>query len=115
MTQEHPVIPPSELLSKWRSKRCNTVASFNALLTEVAQWGADEELKRCCELIPDDPCCGTKHQRKVLVMKIKGKRRPILPAPKKLSMTLSITGTEDELESLFQKLSYDREVSIQFR
>lgn len=112
MTKEHPVVPPMELLSKWRSKRCNTVDSFNALLIEAAQWGADEELNRCCEFIEPHPCCGTKHQRRMLVSKLMERRRP---QPKQVSMTVSITGTEEELESLFQTLAHDREVSIQFR
>ena len=112
MTQEHPVVPTNEVLREWRRKHIYNVCDLTELLIQAAQWGADEELNRCCELIEPDPCCGTKHQRRVLTRKIKERRRP---EPKKVSMTVSITGTEQELESLFQKLSHDREISIQFR
>ena len=49
MTQEHPVIPPQELLSTWRKKHLHTVCELTDLLIEAAQWGADRELDACCE------------------------------------------------------------------
>ncbi len=112
MTKEHPVVPPEHLLDSWNDKYINDPTSFNEIIIEAAQWGADEELNCCCKLIEPDPCCGTKHQRRTLVSKLIERRRP---KPKQVSMTVSITGTEEELESLFQTLSHDREVSIQFR
>ncbi len=113
MTKEHPVVPPTNLLQEWFEQYWNLGDKhIRKLLIEAAQWGADEELNCCCKLIEPDPCCGTKHQRRTLVSKLIERRRP---KPKQVSMTVSITGTEEELESLFQKLSHDREVSIQFR
>jgi hypothetical protein len=112
MTKEHPVVPPKHLLDEWCSEYVFTSENFDELLIRAAQWGADEELNRCCALIEPEPCCGTKHQRRMLVRKLIERRRP---QPKKVSMTVSITGTEAELESLFQTLANDREVSIQFR
>lgn len=112
MTQQHPVVPSYSLLQEWIGQHNNKHKGIRTLLIEAAQWGADEELNRCCALIEPEPCCGTKHQRRMLVSKLMERRRP---KPKQVSMTVSITGTEEELESLFQTLAHDREVSIQFR
>ena len=112
MTKEHPVVPPTELLNRWRHDHNFTVSSFNKVLIEAAQWGADIELEECCKQFESNSVCGTKFQRRSSVRDLRNKRRP---EPKQVSMTVSITGTEEELESLFQKLSHDREVSIQFR
>ena len=52
LTQEptvtnHPITPPPELVSKWAN-----MFEFHSdaeVFTEVAQWGADQELEACCE------------------------------------------------------------------
>ena len=40
MTQEHPIIPPPELIAKWAGSMCGYY--------EAARWGADQELEACC-------------------------------------------------------------------
>ena len=112
MTQQHPVIPTEYMLDAWRQQYQQYGKSFSELLIEAAQYGADIELEECCKLFESNSVCGTKFQRRSSVTDLRNRRRP---KPKKVSMTVSITGTEEELESLFQKLSHDREVSIQFR
>ena len=47
MTNQHPIIPPLELLDKWD----NLPLSTQEIFVIVAQWGADQELKACCELL----------------------------------------------------------------
>lgn len=112
MTKKHPVVPPEHLLDSWRRTHILTSASFNEILIKAAQWGADTELEECCKQFESNSVCGTKFQRRSSVRDLRNKRRP---EPKQVSMTVSITGTEEELESLFQKLSHDREISIKFR
>jgi len=113
VTKEHPVVPPTNLLQEWFEQYWNLGDKhIRKLLIEAAQWGADAELEECCKLFESNSVCGTKFQRRSSVRDLRNRRRP---QPKQVSMTVSITGTEEELESLFQKLSHDREVSIQFR
>jgi hypothetical protein len=112
MTQEHPVVPSYSLLQDWIEQHNTQRKGIRTLLIEAAQWGADTELEECCKQFESNSVCGTKFQRRSSVRDLRDKRRP---KPKKVTMTVSITGTEQELESLFQKLSHDREVSIQFR
>jgi hypothetical protein len=54
MTQQHPITPPPELAAKWVAEIYNHPAvplhSITLQLVErAAQWGADQELKACCE------------------------------------------------------------------
>ena len=59
--QQHPITPPDELVRQWTK-----AASYKKgmaypegyekceqrLCTAAAQWGADQELEACCELVP---------------------------------------------------------------
>jgi hypothetical protein len=47
MTNQHPIIPPRELLDKWN----NLPLSTQEIFVIVAQWGADQELDACCLLL----------------------------------------------------------------
>ena len=55
MTQQHPIIPPPELVQQWVdtyfSGRISQSNFHVDLATQVAQWGADQELEACCEWI----------------------------------------------------------------
>ena len=45
----HPITPPPELVEKWIN-----MFEFHldaVVLTEVTQWGADQELEACCKLL----------------------------------------------------------------
>ena len=45
MSNKHPITPPPELIVKWASSMCGYY--------EAAQWGADQELEACVELVPE--------------------------------------------------------------
>ena len=47
MTDQHPITPPPELVDKWVAmlEYCEDIDVF----TDVARWGADQELEACCE------------------------------------------------------------------
>ena len=49
MTDNHPVIPPPELVRKWQAKieDCSTRAHREAFVAKVFQLGADYELEQC--------------------------------------------------------------------
>ena len=47
MTNQHPITPPPELVSKWAN-----MFEFHSdaeVFSEVVQWGANQELDACCE------------------------------------------------------------------
>jgi hypothetical protein len=45
---DHPITPPPELVQEWW-EQANQYPYFDYVATEAAQWGADLELKACCE------------------------------------------------------------------
>jgi hypothetical protein len=64
--QQHPIIPPSELVQRWRAAASNVPATLSTqteprcdyidyIATAASQWGADQELEACCEWLKDFP------------------------------------------------------------
>jgi hypothetical protein len=49
MTQEHPITPPPELVQQWWDGTHGALYEFEAVATQAARWGADQELEACCE------------------------------------------------------------------
>jgi hypothetical protein len=43
MTEQHPIMPPDELVQQWRNSK---ILLKDALMV-AAQWGADQELEAC--------------------------------------------------------------------
>ena len=52
MTNQHPIMPPDELVQQWRNSK---ILLKDALMV-AAQWGADQELKACCEWVSQWRC-----------------------------------------------------------
>lgn len=52
---DHPITPPPELVQQWASEFYGTpIAPGEAAIdiaTQAARWGADQELKACCEYL----------------------------------------------------------------
>jgi len=44
--QQHPITPPPDLVEQWHSN--SPLDRGLTLATQAAQWGADQELKECC-------------------------------------------------------------------
>jgi hypothetical protein len=42
----HPIIPPPELLDQWCMEN-----NWRDIATQAAQWGADQELEACCDVM----------------------------------------------------------------
>ena len=49
MTNQHPITPPPELVEQW--VRMFEYLPDKQVFSEVAQWGADQELEACCAQI----------------------------------------------------------------
>lgn len=46
MTQEHPITPPPKLLQQWWDDTHGALYEFEAVTTQAARWGADEQLEQ---------------------------------------------------------------------
>ena len=51
MTNQHPITPPTELVSMWRDLLASR--SEEDVLIFATQWGADQELEVCCEWLDE--------------------------------------------------------------
>ena len=49
MTDNHQITPPPELVQEWWDNTHGAFYEFEAVATQAAQWGADQELEACCE------------------------------------------------------------------
>jgi hypothetical protein len=56
---EHPITPPPELVQQWvtATESNDCIGAFptdfeQRICTAAAQWGSDQELEACCELVP---------------------------------------------------------------
>lgn len=55
MTDKHPITPPPELVHQWHKEACKDPyhggesKTLKHVATQAAQWGADQELRVCCE------------------------------------------------------------------
>ena len=49
----HPITPPKELVNKWTSLACEEEGwkSWDSIAAQAAQWGADQELEACCDVM----------------------------------------------------------------
>jgi len=79
---ENNFTPPLELVREWYKPGCewNCPPWLLKLLTESAQWGADQELEACCEWLG----CGWKDIE--LVDKLRAARRPKPPSLKEQAL-----------------------------
>ena len=44
-----PITPPPELIQEWWDGTHGAFYEFEAVVTQAARWGADQELEACCE------------------------------------------------------------------
>ena len=54
ITNQHPITPPPELVQEWWVSTIPNQSTNvkTQLCIQAAQWGADQELEACCELVP---------------------------------------------------------------
>jgi hypothetical protein len=83
---EHPITPPPELVQQWASNQDYSIAPawmLNDLATRAAQWGADQELKACCEWMVNVPDFYTGSE-----IDLRAARRPKPPSLKEQALAL---------------------------
>lgn len=52
MTDQHPITPSIQLMSQWtRDWNPNDESLIEYLARQAAQWGANQELEACCEIL----------------------------------------------------------------
>lgn len=49
----HPISPPPELVQQWWDGTHGALYEFEAVATQAARWGADQELEACCKTFED--------------------------------------------------------------
>jgi hypothetical protein len=47
----HPVVPPPEILKKWEDDWFGERENVDVLLVQAVQYGADQELEACCNAV----------------------------------------------------------------
>ena len=92
MTNQHPITPPPELVEKWEAETAHTTKDeIWHVAVQAAQWGADQEMKACCDHMRDfqwgfvERPDGTKMHRAVY---LEQSRRPQPPSLKEQSLQL---------------------------
>jgi hypothetical protein len=103
MTQQHSTTPPPELVRHWSRFQGDTdpEALWFRIANEAAQWGADQELEACIELIKDHGWFANPEHR---VNEVRAARRPKPPNLKeqalkemdKLDAMWDVTSIEDK-------------------
>ena len=92
MTDNHPITPPPELVQHWLGNHFGTTVSGEvsdvelAITTQAANWGADQELEGCVDII----CDTVGHYS---AQCLRAKRRPQLKPPTLNSIALQMLGT----------------------
>ena len=81
---EHPITPPPELVQQWEEqflKRPTINGCFiqSYIAAKAAQWGADQELKACCEWMQIE---GHEHEH----IELRNARRPKPPSLKEQAL-----------------------------
>jgi hypothetical protein len=47
------ITPPPELVQQWIQQSTTTECTASQVATRAAQWGADQELETCCEVLAE--------------------------------------------------------------
>jgi hypothetical protein len=65
MTNQHPVNIIANTITKWRTYYRKTykgnLSEIDYIAANAAQWGADQELEACCEVLARELICDGKH------------------------------------------------------
>ena len=90
---DHPITPPPELMHQWHKEACKDPyhggtffesKTLKHISTQAARWGADQELKACCEWFQEfyKTESWVKHDLK----HFRAARRPKPPSDKELAL-----------------------------
>ena len=90
MTEQHPIMPPDELVRQWRNSK---ILLKDALMV-AAQWGADQELEACCEWVSQWRCMVGGNRPEV---GLRAARRPKPPSLKEQALGALSRADKDAL------------------
>lgn len=80
----HPITPPPELIQQWWDGTHGALYEFEAVATQAARWGADQELEACINYFHEyDPSWGEDSE---LITGLRAARRPKPPSLKELAL-----------------------------
>ena len=79
---DHPITPPPELVRQWMYESNDSDRIIPQVAAFAAQWGADQELEACIELLKADGY-------KALARDLRAARRPKPPSLKELALELA--------------------------
>ena len=92
MSNQHPIIPPPDLVEEWFNN--SPIDRGLTLATQAAQWGADQELEACCEWVSP-----FSHDDCYYEDKLRNARRPKPPSLKEQALSeLNLTADPDGAE-----------------
>jgi hypothetical protein len=92
MTEQHPIMPPDELVQQWRNSK---ILLKDALMV-AAQWGADQELEACVEWLDRNGYFDSAHD-------LGAARRP---GPQTLnSIALEMLGTIEKMDVVVPEIT----------
>lgn len=99
MTQEHPITPPSEGLvlqwsDEWYKAKVKHMTREKYMCMQAALWGADQELKACCEWLLD-------HGYDLCSPEMRKDRRPKSPSLKEQALAL-LDDASDRLDAVHE-------------
>jgi len=95
MTNQHPIIPPPELVARWKDHwfdaKIKHINLEDYILAQAAQWGSDQELEACCEWLKVQETQSAKwfdirHDACALVSDLRAARRPKTPSLKEQAL-----------------------------
>ena len=78
---DHPITPPRELVRQWMYESNHNESMFPQVAAFAAQWGADQELEACVELLKADGYKGK-------AIDLRNARRPKPPSLKEQALAL---------------------------
>jgi hypothetical protein len=86
MSNERPITPPPELVQQWVENWHSTPGlldcRYEYIATQAVQWGADQELEACCEVLARELICDGKH----VATDLRAARRPKPPSLKEQAL-----------------------------
>jgi hypothetical protein len=105
LNKEHPITPPPELVQQWWDGTHGAFYEFEAVTTQAARWGAEQELEACCEWVSQFNYDDYSYQERLRA----ARRRPKPPSLKEQALKAldsfeGFTGSLEEVDIIRRAL-----------
>ena len=108
----HPITPPPEVLEGWKKdwhhSKVKHIELEEHIVTLAARWGANQELKACCEVLARELICDGKHVATDLRMI----RRPKPPSLKEQALQVLESAPGPDYPNVMTVLDADQHALI---